>query len=309
MDKNTKIYVAGHKGMVGSALMRQLIANGYNNIVVRSRSELDLNRQANVEAFFKDEKPEYVFLLAARTGGIVDNGNHPADALITNSLIELNVIKTAFEAGAKKLIFSASSTVYPETATQPLRENSLLTGPLEPRGEGYALSKILGIKLCEKLGKQYGAMFSAVVLPNLYGQNCRGHTVVPMLFAKFYNAVKEEADSVGVWGSGNVRREFMHADDVADAMLFLMDKHKTSEHINVGFGSDVKISELAELIGSISGFKGKIMYDKSMPDGTPRKLLDSSKLFDMGWKPKISLQDGLRQTYADYLINRDAYRS
>ena len=305
MNKESKIYVAGHDGMAGTALMRRLASDGYTNIVTRLYPELDLTRQTDVETFFAEEKPEYVFLLAARVGGIVDNRDHPADALITNSLIELNVIKSAFENGVKKLIFTASSTVYPEISPQPMGEDLLLTGAFEFFWGGYALAKALGIKLCEYLGRQYGAKFTAVVLPNLYGSGDKGSTVLPMLVSKFHNAVTSKAKHVEVWGTGNARREFLHADELAGALLFLAEKHEGGGHINVGYGTDITIRELAELIKKISGFKGEILFDTTKPDGTSRKLLDSSRMFELGWKPKISLEQGIRAVYEEYGKNHD----
>jgi len=304
MEMQSRIYVAGHSGMVGTALMNRLSAEGYSNVITRDHINLDLACQHDVEEFFSSEKPEYVFLLAARVGGIADNRDHPADALITNSLIALNVIRAAFENGVERLIFAASSTIYPEASPQPMREGLLLTGPFESYWEGYALAKTLGVKLCEYLHTQYHVNYCAAVLPNLYGPNDKGSTVLPMLIEKFYEARIHDAPSVEVWGTGTPRREFLHADDLADALVFLAKNHKGGGHINVGYGSDISIRELAELIKKISGFRGEIVYNTSKPDGTKQKLLDSTKLHSLGWAPNKTLTQGVAEVFQAYAMKR-----
>jgi GDP-L-fucose synthase len=300
MEKNSKIYVAGHSGIVGSALIKKLQSEGYSNIITRSHNELDLTRQAETESFFETEKPEYVFLLAARVGGIADNREHLADALYVNTQIELNVIKAAYETGVKKLLFTASSTVYPEVSAQPMSEDLLLSGPMEYSLGGYSLAKAVGIRLCEYYITQYSTEYIAAVLPNLYGFGDKNSTVLPMLIGKFYSAVKNNLSTVDVWGTGNARREFLHADDLADALLFLMKNYEGKKHINAGYGSDVSIRELAEIIKRVSGFSGEIVFDPTKPEGTKQKLLDSTRFFEMGWRPKISLEDGIREVYNKY---------
>jgi GDP-L-fucose synthase len=301
MNRHSKIYVAGHRGLVGSALMRRLQASGYTNIAVRTHAELDLTKQAEVEAFFNVEEPEYVFLAAARVGGIGANSAMPADFIMDNVSIELNAIRAAFAYGTKKLLFIASSSVYPLLAEIPIREDSMLTGKLEPSNEFYALAKIVGIKICEALNKQYGVNFISVTPTNLYGFNdkddLQSSHVIPSLIRKFREAVAEGANTVTVWGSGNARREFLHADDLADACLFLMEHYNGDTPINIGCGSDISIRELAELIAEISSFKGNIVWDKSKPDGKKCNLLDSSKLFNLGIRPRISLKQGLADLY------------
>jgi GDP-L-fucose synthase len=300
MEKNAKIYVAGHSGMVGTALIKRLRFDGYENIITRSHSELDLTRQSDVEHFFRDEKPEYVFLLAARVGGIADNRDHLADALFINTQIELNVIKSSYENGVKKLLFTSSSTVYPEVSPQPMSEDLFLTGPMEFFWGGYSLAKAVGVRLCEYYGQQYNTEYIAVILPNLYGGGDKNSTVLPMLIGKFYDAVKNNSSNVEVWGTGNARREFLHADDLVDSLIFLMKNYDGKKHINVGYGSDVSIRELAEIIKRVSGFSGDIFFDTTKPEGTKQKLLDSTKLFSMGWHPQITLEDGILQVYNKY---------
>jgi GDP-L-fucose synthase len=312
MEKNAKIYVAGHAGLVGSAIVRNLRAKGYANIVGRRAAELDLTRQADVEAFFAEEKPEYVFLAAAKAGGIGANTTLQADFISDNVAIEMNVIRASAENGVKKLLFTASSSVYPKNAAQPIKEESLLTGELEPSNAPYALAKILGIKLCEYYNRQLGTAFISVTPTNLYGfgdkYNPEHSHVMPALIRKFSEAVERGAGEITVWGSGNARREFLHADDMADACVFLIENYDGDAPVNVGSGTDVSIRELCGLLQQISGFSGELVWDTSRPEGRKSNLLDSSKLFDMGWRSKISLEDGLRATYEDYRKNRGTYR-
>jgi GDP-L-fucose synthase len=311
MEKSAKIYVAGHRGLVGSALMRRLSADGFGNLIARTHSELDLTRQTDVEAFFAAEKPEYIFLAAARAGGIGANTTLQADFISDNIAIEMNVIRAAVENGVKKLLFVASSSVYPKNAPQPIKEESLLTGELEPSNTPYALAKILGIKLCEYYNRQLGTAFISVTPTNLYGfgdkYDSEHSHVMPALIRKFSEAVENGADEITVWGSGNARREFLHADDMADACLFLMNNYDGAVPVNLGSGEDISIRDLCGLLRQISGFSGKLIWDVSRPEGRKNNLLDSSKLFNMGWKPKISWEDGIRSTYEDYSKNLDKY--
>lgn len=312
MRKNAKIYVAGHKGLVGSALVRKLRAEGCDNIITRTHSELDLTRQADVERFFAEEKPDYVFLAAAMVGGIYANEKSPADFMYHNLLIEMNVMHSALENGVEKFCFMGSGCIYPRNAPQPLKEDYLLTAPLEKTNEGYALAKIAGVKLGEYFNRQYGADFISVMPCNLYGPGDNYHPenshVIPALLRKFHEAKIYGRDKVTLWGTGKAMREFMHIDDVADAVVFLMKNYTGDECVNIGCGTDMTISDLALLIKEVVGYEGDIVFDTSMPDGTPRKLLDSSKLFSMGWKPVIDLRTGIEETYKDYIINCDNYR-
>ncbi|MDR1330437.1 MAG: GDP-L-fucose synthase, partial [Oscillospiraceae bacterium] len=304
MRKEAKIYIAGHGGMVGSALTRRLLADGYSNIVRRTHSELDLTRQADVEAFFAGEKPEYVFLAAAKAGGVHANSTYPADFIFENLAIELNVISAAAKSGVKKLLFIGSTSVYPKNAPQPISEASLLTGELEPSNAAYGLAKIVGLKLCEYCNRQYGTEFISVMPTNLYGYgdkyDLQNAHVLPALIRKFSEAVDGGADKVEIWGSGAARREFLHADDLADACLFLMERYNEAQPVNVGAGTDLTIRELAELLKSVSGFTGELFFDKSKPEGIMRRLTDCSKLFSMGWKPKINFEKGVTMVYNDY---------
>lgn len=312
MRKDGKIYVAGHRGLVGSALVRKLKAEGYENIVTRTHDELDLTRQADVERFFAEEKPDYVFLAAAKVGGIHANETALADFMYINLVIETNVMHSALENNVEKFCFMGSGCIYPRIAPQPIREDYLLTAPLEKTNEGYALAKIAGVKLCEFFNRQYGADFISVMPCNLYGPGDNYHPehshVIPALLRRFHEAKINGSDSVTLWGTGRAMREFMHIDDIADATVFLMQNYKGDECVNIGCGEDMTITQLAQLIREIVGFNGEIVYDTSMPDGTPRKLLDSSKLFGMGWKPRIDLRKGLEETYRDYIINHEKYR-
>jgi GDP-L-fucose synthase len=303
MEKTSKIYVAGHSGMVGSAIVRCLERHGYSSLVVRSSKELDLRNQSEVSAFFELEKPEYVFLAAAKVGGIVANNTFRADFLYENLAIQSNVIHQSYLNKVRKLLFLGSSCIYPKLAPQPLKEEYLLSGYLEETNEPYAIAKIAGIKLCESYRQQYGCDFISAMPTNLYGRNdnydLTNSHVIPALLRKFVEAKKEGRPSVEIWGSGRPLREFMYVDDLAEACLFLMQKYSGQEFVNVGTGEELSIAQLAELIKSIVGFEGTIEFDRSKPDGTPRKLMDNSKLRNLGWKPTIRLEEGLRRVLND----------
>jgi GDP-L-fucose synthase len=301
MEKNSKIYIAGHRGMVGSAILRKLQKDGYENIVVRTSQELDLKNQEAVAAFFAEQKPEYVFLAAAKVGGIMANNTYRADFIYENLMIQSNVIHQSYQVGVKKLLFLGSSCIYPKQAPQPLKEDYLLTGPLEYTNEPYAIAKITGIKMCDAYRAQYGCNFISVMPTNLYGPNdnydlVNSH-VLPALIRKFHEAKERGDNEVVVWGSGNPRREFLHADDLADACVFLMNTYDEPGLINIGVGKDISIKELAEMIKTITGFEGTIVFDTSKPDGTERKLLDVSRLTAKGWKAAIPLHEGVSQIY------------
>jgi len=307
MEQRDKIYVAGHRGLVGSAIVRRLQAAGYANIVTRSHAELDLTRQADVEAFFAAERPKYVFLAAAKVGGIGANSAYPADFIYVNLAIALNVINSAYKLGAEKLLNLGSSCIYPKLAPQPLKEEYLLSGPLEPTNEGYALAKIAAIRLCKHYNDQYGTNYISAMPTNLYGTgdnyDLEGSHVLPAMIRKFHEA-KTAGRDVTLWGDGSPLREFLHADDCADALVFLMERHDykdIGEFINLGSGTELTIRELAEKVGRIVGFKGGIVWDKAKPNGTPRKLMDESRLFGLGWKPQIGLDEGLAAAYEDFL--------
>lgn len=311
MDKNSKIYVAGHRGLVGSALKRRLESKGYSNLILRTHKELDLANQQEVNEFFEREKPEYVFLAAAKVGGILANNTYPAEFIYENLMIEANIIHASYRYGVKKLLFLGSSCIYPKLAPQPLKEEYLLTGPLEETNEAYAIAKIAGIRLCKHYNQQYGTNFISVMPTNLYGPNdnfdLETSHVMPALIRKFYEAKINNEPEVIVWGTGKPLREFMHVNDMADACVYLMENYDYSEigeFVNIGVGEDVTISELVELIREIVGFEGKIKYDTSKPDGTPRKLMDVSRLNKLGWKAKISLKEGIRETYEWYILLR-----
>lgn len=312
MNTTDKIYVAGHNGMVGSAIVRGLVKKGYTNIVTRSHNQLDLTNQAAVEQFFTEEKPDYVFLAAAKVGGIHANRSYPAEFIYINLMIEANVIHAAYLHGVKKLMFVGSGCIYPRVVPQPIKEEYLLTAELEKTNEAYAIAKIAGLKLCEFYNQQYNTNFISVMPCNLYGEgdnyNLKTSHVVPALLRKFHEAKENRDKTVSIWGTGVAMREFIHVDDMADATIYLMEKNCKINGVNVGYGDDISIRDLAAIIKDITGFDGEIVYDPSMPDGTPRKLLDSSKLFDMGWKPSISLREGLERTYVDYLKNKSKYR-
>lgn len=305
MEKDRKIYVAGHRGMVGSAIIRKLAKEGFSNIITRSSSELDLRDQRAVNEFFEKEKPEYVFLAAAKVGGIVANNTYRADFLYDNLLIEANIIHSAYRHDAKKLLFLGSSCIYPKLAPQPLKEEYLLTGLLEATNEPYAVAKIAGIKLCEAYRDQYGCNFISAMPTNLYGPGDNYHLqnshVIPAMIRKFHEAKEGGAPFVELWGSGTPLREFMYADDLADACIFLMKNYNDKLFVNIGTAEEISIKELAELIRSVVGFEGEIRYDSSKPDGTPRKLMDSSRLHGMGWKHSTSLREGLKRTYPFFL--------
>jgi GDP-L-fucose synthase len=304
MEKRSKIFVAGHRGMVGSAIVRKLQAEGYNNLVLRSSTELDLRNQSAVEKFFSEEKPEYVFLAAAKVGGIMANNTYRADFLYENLMIQSNVIHQSYAHKVKKLLFLGSSCIYPKLAPQPLREEYLLSGYLEETNEPYAIAKIAGIKLCENYRRQYGCDFISAMPTNLYGPNdnydLQISHVIPALIRKFDEANRGGLNTVEVWGTGKPQREFLHVDDLASACLFLMETYSDLQFVNVGTGLDISIKELAELIKKVIGFSGEIVWDATKPDGTPKKLMDISQLKQRGWTPQINLEYGLQLVYNDY---------
>lgn len=308
MKKDSKIYVAGHRGLVGSAIVRSLTENGYTNIITRTRQELDLLDQKAVAAFFATEKPEYVFFAAAKVGGIMANKTYPADFIRENLQIETNVIDAAYTNGVTKLLFLGSSCIYPKFAEQPIKEEYLLTGTLEPTNDAYAIAKIAGIIMCQSYHRQYGSNFISVMPTNLYGPNdnfdLETSHVLPALIRRFHKAKENGAPSVTLWGTGSARREFLFVDDLADACVHLMNTYDSPEIVNIGTGEDVTIKELAETIQAIVGYEGAIEWDTSKPDGTPRKLLDVSKLHSLGWRHTMSLKEGLESTYAWYLAHR-----
>lgn len=304
MNKASKIYIAGHRGMVGSAIHRRLQSEGFSNIIVKTSSELDLRIQERVNEFFEAEKPEYVFLAAAKVGGIMANNTYRADFLYENLMIQSNVIHSAYATGVKKLLFLGSSCIYPKLAPQPLKEEYLLTGLLEPTNEPYAIAKIAGIKLCDAYRAQYGCNFISVMPTNLYGPHDnydleKAH-VLPTLIRKFHEAKVNGDPAVVIWGTGTPKREFLHADDLADACLFLMQHYDQEGLVNIGTGEDLTITELALAIKETVGYQGEIVYDHTKPDGTPRKLMDVSRLHAMGWKHKITLKEGLQKAYASF---------
>ncbi|MDY0386286.1 MAG: GDP-L-fucose synthase [Methanolobus sp.] len=310
MNANSKIYIAGHRGLVGSAIKRKLESKGYSNLVYRTHSELDLTNQQEVNDFFESERPEYVFLAAAKVGGILANSTYPAEFIYDNLMIETNVINAAHKYGVEKLLFLGSSCIYPKLAPQPMKEDYLLTGDLEVTNEAYAIAKIAGIRLCKHYNQQYNTNFISVMPTNLYGQNdnfdLETSHVMPALIRKFHEAKMNNESEVVVWGTGSPRREFLHVDDMADACVYLMEKHDATsigEFVNIGVGKDLTIRELVEMISDIVGYGGRIVYDRSKPDGTPQKLLDVTKLGDLGWKAKIALKQGIEQTYKWYIEN------
>jgi GDP-L-fucose synthase len=308
MEKNSKVYVAGHRGLVGSAIMRKLESKSYKNIICRTHKELDLTDQQAVNEFFVSEKPEYVFLAAAKVGGIFANDTYPAEFIYDNLMIETNVINAAYKYGVKKLLFMGSSCIYPKFALQPMKEEYLLTGELEPTNEAYAIAKIAGIRLCKHYNQQYGTNFISVMPTNLYGPNdnfdLQTSHVMPALIRKFHEAKINNESKVVIWGTGKPLREFLHVDDMADACVYLMDNFNAEdmgEFVNIGVGKDVSIAELSETIRDIVGFEGEVLYDTSKPDGTPRKLLDVSLLNSLGWKHSIDLKEGIKNTFEWYV--------
>jgi GDP-L-fucose synthase len=305
MEKGDAIYVAGHRGLVGSALVRLLKSRGYGNLILATSRELDLREQGAVRDFYQAQRPQYVFVAAARVGGILANDTYPADFIYDNLMIEANLIHGAYQVGVSKLLFLGSTCIYPKLAPQPLREEYLLTGPLEPTNEWYAIAKIAGIKLCQAYQRQHGCRFLSVMPTNLYGPGdnfdlATSH-VLPALIRKFHEAKVAGAPEVVIWGSGTPRREFCHVDDCAAACLYLMEEYDAPEIVNIGVGEDISIRELAELVGEIVGFTGRLRFDTSQPDGTPRKLVDTTRITSLGWRPAISLSEGIRSTYAWYL--------
>ena len=300
-----RIFVAGHRGLVGSALVRRLEAAGRHDLLLRTRQQLDLTDSAAVDAFFEGERPDQVYLAAARVGGILANQTYPADFLRENLAIEINVIEAAYRYGVQKLLFLGSSCVYPKHAPQPIREEYLLSGPLEPTNRAYAIAKIAGLELCRSFHEQYGSRFIAVMPTNLYGPNddfdLDSSHVLPALIRKFHEAKLAGASEVVVWGSGTPKREFLHVDDLADACVFLMDRFDDAEPINIGTGEDISIADLSKLIAEVVGFEGDVVYDRSKPDGTPRKLLDVTRLHALGWTHRIGLREGIELTYKWYV--------
>ena len=307
MEKDAKIYVAGHRGMVGSAICRELQRQGYTNIITRTHDELDLCRQDTVDVFFAEEKPEYVFLAAAKVGGIQANAEAPADFMYQNMTLEMNVIHAAWKNGCRKLEFLGSSCIYPRMALQPMKEDCLLTSPLEETNEAYALAKIAGLKYCAYLNKQYGTDYISVMPTNLYGPNDNYHPehshVLPALIRRFHEAKEAEAPSVTCWGDGSPLREFLYVDDLANLCVYLMNHYSGDETINAGSGKEISIRELAELVARVVDYRGEILWDTSKPNGTPRKLLDVSKAAALGWRYEMELEDGIRLAYQDFLNN------
>ena len=307
LQQNSRIFVAGHNGLVGSAILCRLEKSGFEQIIVRQRAELDLMDRASVIDFFSDQKPEFVFLAAARVGGIQANSEYPANFIHDNLAIQLSVIDAAYRSGTKKLLFLGSSCIYPKMAPQPIKEEYLLTGSLEPTNDAYAIAKIAGIKMCGAYRKQFGFNAISVMPTNLYGPgdnfDLENSHVLPALIRKFHEAKESNADHVSVWGTGKPKREFLYVDDLADACVFLMEKYDSGEIINVGTGKDISIRELSQLVAKIVGFDGEIAFDISKPDGTPRKLLNIKKISKLGWSPNVSLADGIAKTYRRYVQN------
>lgn len=309
MELNSKIYIAGHKGMVGSAILRNLEEKGYKNFLLKTSSELDLKKTQQVDEFFETEKPDYVFLAAAKVGGIQANNSYRADFLYDNLMIQNNIIHASFVNKVKKLLFLGSSCIYPKLAPQPLKEDYLLSGYLEDTNEPYAIAKIAGIKLCESYFRQHGCNFFSVMPTNLYGKNdnydLNNSHVLPALIRKFHHAKENNLPFVEIWGTGSPLREFLNADDLSDACVFLMRNYNEHKHVNIGTGTDISIKDLALLIQKTSGYTGELKYDLSKPDGTPRKLLDVNLLNNLGWKHKISLEEGIKLVYEDYIKNKN----
>lgn len=308
MEKNAKIYVAGHRGMVGSAIVRNLESKGYTNIVYRELDELDLRRQADVEKFFEEEKPEYVVLAAAKVGGIHANNTYPAEFIYDNLMIEANIIHSAYKSGVKKLLFLGSSCIYPKFAEQPIKEEYLLEGQLEPTNEAYAVAKITGIELCKFYRRQYGCNFISAMPTNLYGINdnfdLETSHVMPALIRKFHEAKENGDKEVVMWGTGKPRREFLYVDDLADGLVHLLENYSEEMHVNIGTGEDIEIGELAKIIRDVVGFEGKIVNDLLKPDGTPRKLLNVDRLQSTGWKHRVELKEGIKRVYSWYLESK-----
>jgi GDP-L-fucose synthase len=307
MQKNSRIYVAGHRGLVGAAILRRLRREGYENLLMATSKELDLREQAVVRGFFEREQPEYVFLAAAKVGGILANSTYPADFIYQNLMIEANVIDSARRSGVKKLLFLGSTCIYPKMAPQPLKEEYLLTAPLEPTNEWYAVAKIAGIKLCQAYQRQYGCRFISAMPTNLYGPednfDLESSHVMPALIRKFHEAKVNGEPTVTLWGSGKPQREFMHVDDCAGACLHLMENYDGEDIVNIGVGEDLSIAALADLVRRVVGYAGEIVYDAGKPDGTPRKLVDVSRIHGLGWRAEIPLEDGVRSTYQWFLAN------
>lgn len=305
MEKNLPIFVAGHKGLVGSAIVRSLQSQGFKNILTKTHKELDLTDQAAVEEFFSKEKPEYVFLAAAKVGGIYANNTYPAEFAYSNMQIQCNIVNSSWKNKVKKLLFLGSSCIYPKFAPQPMREDALLSGPLEETNKAYALAKIAGIIMCQSYNRQYGTNYISVMPTNLYGPNDNYHPenshVLPALIRRFHEAKVSGASNVTIWGTGVALREFLYSDDLADACVFLMNNYDDSEIVNIGSGDEVSIKHLALTVKEAVGYEGELKFDTSKPDGTPRKLLDCSKLHNMGWKPKVSLKEGLSLAYGDFV--------
>jgi GDP-L-fucose synthase len=312
MSFRAKIFVAGHRGLVGSAIVRRLRADGFETLLTCSSAELDLRNQGAVNAFFQSERPEYVFLAAAKVGGILANDTYPADFIRDNLQIQTNVVDAAYRAGARKLLFLGSSCIYPKHAPQPMPESSLLTGPLEPTNEWYAIAKIAGVKMCQAYRRQYGFNAVTAMPTNLYGPgdnfDLQSSHVLPALLRKFHDAKQRGDAAAVVWGTGAPRREFLHVDDLADACVFLMQRYEGESPVNVGWGEDVSIRELAEMIREVVGFSGELRFDAGKPDGTPRKLLDTARLKALGWSPRIVLRDGIAATYQWFLTHSEALR-
>ena len=313
MNKNSKIYVAGHTGLVGSAIVRELEKQGYSNLLLKTHKELDLTNADKVKSFFEVENPEYVFLAAAKVGGILANNTYPADFIYQNLQIQNNIIHNSYLSKVKKLLFLGSSCIYPKLCPQPIKEEYILTGELEPTNEPYAIAKIAGIKMCESYNRQYGTNFISVMPTNLYGINDNfdpeNSHVIPGLINKIHNAKIENLSSVKVWGTGKPKREFLFSDDLANACVFLMEKYDSNEIINIGCGEDIEILTLVNLICDVIGYKGEIEFDTSKPDGTPRKILDISKIKKLGWSPKTDLRNGLKIVYEWYLKNHKQFVS
>lgn len=311
MDIHSKIYIAGHRGLVGSAITRHLVSKGYTNLVYRTSAELDLRQRDEVDAFFREEQPDYVFLAAAKVGGIVANNTYPADFIRDNLMIQTNVIDAAYQHDIKKLLFLGSTCVYPKFSPQPMKEEYLLTGELEATNEPYAIAKIAGIKMCESYNRQYGTNYISVMPTNLYGLNdnfdLENSHVLPALIRKFHAAKVNGDPSVSVWGTGLPKREFLYCDDLADAVVFLMNTYNGNELINIGVGEDITIMQLAEMVKETVGYKGTIFFDASKPDGAPRKLVDTTKLSELGWMAKVPMEEGLKLAYESYLqtINKN----